>query len=241
MDLKRPRALSEVSHTRFKQNQSELVIALFTVPLRHNMPLVEACRSNKRWEKWDRERRKPPHNNKCVTKLFHWKSRRNEEWKRKWAKLCHRWCKKLLSRRSKTRSVEMFWWIPNDSYLKMSPHSGCAPLLAFLVAWSRHGSSMMQAFGPSSLRICRSAMATLMADADTSGSNSTAWRRFLPVYVPANEMRNIRTLLATGFPKHRLSKNEIIVANDFRQKTSPPNYFRSIRFSVRFVDGRAFS
>lgn len=63
------------------------------------------------------------------------------------------------------------------AYLRMSTHSGWAPRRAFLVACIRHGSSRMQAFGPSSLRICRSAIATLMAVSESSLWYSIACRR----------------------------------------------------------------
>lgn len=77
------------------------------------------------------------------------------------------------------------------TYLKISVQSGWAPRLAFLVAWILQGSSMIQALGPNSLRIWRSASAKLIAVSEISPLKISAFRLFLPMYVPVNWQRKL--------------------------------------------------
>lgn len=129
--------------------------------------LIEACRSG---VQWGRKREKGKTTWKCVTKLFQCKWRQETRMKTKAGKLCHRCDAKRIA-----NSWEMWgngrmhsWVMGMHSHLKMSLHSGCAPRRAFLVACALHGSSMMHAFGPSSFRICRSAIDSWIADTESS-------------------------------------------------------------------------
>lgn len=58
--------------------------------------------------------------------------------------------------------------IKHKTYFKISDQSGCSPTRPGRAAWIRHGSSMMQALGPSSARICFSAKEMSTADRDKS-------------------------------------------------------------------------